>query len=149
MRQTFSLEAKKLVVKLAAKKEFDGVKELGDVYPLKVFPDAVGVNKQGRENLFAYGSMVFNSIYPYNRLFEESMQNASEVQAWIISQCERGALTGDGLGAHVYEAVDRGEVSEVEAGLLVRSLLSAGVDTTMSGIGNALYCFARFPDQWQ
>ena len=32
--------------------------------------------------------------------------------------------------------------------MLVRSLLSAGVDTTINGIGNALYCFARFPDQW-
>jgi len=31
----------------------------------------------------------------------------------------------------------------------VRSLLSAGLDTTVNGIGAALYCLARFPDQWQ
>jgi len=33
--------------------------------------------------------------------------------------------------------------------MLVRSLLSAGVDTTVNAIGNALYCFATHPDQWQ
>ena len=32
--------------------------------------------------------------------------------------------------------------------MLVRSLLTAGLDTTIFGIGAALYCFASFPDQW-
>jgi hypothetical protein len=30
----------------------------------------------------------------------------------------------------------------------VRSLLSAGLDTTVNGIGAAIYCLARFPEQW-
>ena len=29
--------------------------------------------------------------------------------------------------------------------MLVRSFLSAGVDTTVYGLGNALYCFAKYP----
>jgi hypothetical protein len=33
--------------------------------------------------------------------------------------------------------------------MLVRSFLSAGVDTTVYGLGNVLYCLARYPDQWQ
>ena len=32
--------------------------------------------------------------------------------------------------------------------MLVRSFLSAGIDTTVYGLGNALYCFARHPEQW-
>lgn len=32
--------------------------------------------------------------------------------------------------------------------MLVRSLLSAGLDTTICSIACALVCFARFPDQW-
>src|SRR4029078_5435257 len=35
-----------------------------------------------------------------------------------------------------------------EAPLLVRSLLSAGLDTTVNGIGAAVYCLARFPDEF-
>jgi cytochrome P450 len=30
----------------------------------------------------------------------------------------------------------------------VRSFLSAGIDTTVYGLGNALHCFASYPEQW-
>ncbi len=149
MRQTFALEAAALVEALVARGEFDGVKDLAEVYPLKVFPDAVGLNKVGRENLVAYGALAFNATCPTNHLFEESMQGSEQVIAWIMSQCTRAALTPDGLGAHTFAAVERGEVNEAEAGMLVRSLLSAGVDTTINGLGNALYCFARHPAEWR
>lgn len=35
-----------------------------------------------------------------------------------------------------------------EAPLLVRSLLSAGIDTTVNGIGAAVYCLARYPEEF-
>ena len=41
-----------------------------------------------------------------------------------------------------------GEINEEEAALLVRSLLSAGLDATISAIGMSLYSLARAPDQW-
>jgi hypothetical protein len=149
MRQTFAAEAADLIADLVARGSFDGIGDLAEVYPLKVFPDAVGLNKVGRENLLAYGTLAFNATCPRNHLFEESLKGSEAVIEWIMSQCSREALTPDGLGAHTFAAVERGEVSEAEAGMLVRSLLSAGVDTTINGLGNALYCFARFPDQWQ
>ncbi len=40
-----------------------------------------------------------------------------------------------------------GEITEEQAPLLVRSLLAAGLDTTIYGLGNALYCLATNPDQ--
>src|SRR5436190_1056352 len=45
------------------------------------------------------------------------------------------------------KSADAGDITEAEAPLLVRSLLSAGIDTTVNGIGAAVYCLARFPDQ--
>jgi cytochrome P450 len=48
----------------------------------------------------------------------------------------------------IFEAVDSGELTESEAGMLVRSFLSAGIDTTVYGLGNALYCFVSYPEQW-
>ncbi len=149
MRQTFAREAETLIEALVARGQFDGVKELAEVYPLKVFPDAVGLTQTGRENLLAYGALAFNATCETNRLFEESARGAEQVIAWIMAQCKREALSPQGLGAHTFEAVERGEVSEAEAGMLVRSLLSAGVDTTINALGNALYCFARFPEQWR
>jgi cytochrome P450 len=49
----------------------------------------------------------------------------------------------------IFDAVDSGELTEDEAGMLVRSFLSAGIDTTVYGLGNALYCFAGHPEQWR
>lgn len=149
MRQTFAAEAATLVEALVARGAFDGVKDLAEIYPLKVFPDAVGLTQHGRQNLLAYGALAFNAACETNHLFEESARGSEQVVAWIMAQCRREALSPQGLGAQTFEAVERGEVSEAEAGMLVRSLLSAGVDTTINGLGNALYCFARFPGQWK
>jgi 4-methoxybenzoate monooxygenase (O-demethylating) len=49
----------------------------------------------------------------------------------------------------VYEAADRGECSAAEAERLVRSFLTAGVDTTVNGISNMIHAFAQHPAEWQ
>jgi cytochrome P450 len=92
--------------------------------------------------------MVFNSFGPRNELFNRAMANAGPVRDWIMSKCSRAALAPDGLGMQIFHAVDSGELTEDEAGMLVRSFLSAGVDTTVYGLGNTLYCLARHPQQW-
>jgi cytochrome P450 len=148
LRETFAREAGALVDRLVEQREFDGVADLAESYPLKVFPDAVGLAEQGRENLMPYGTMVFNSFGPRNDLFDKAMANAGPVREWIMSKCSRAALAPDGLGIKIFHAVDAGELSEDEAGMLVRSFLSAGIDTTVYGLGNALYCFATHPEQW-
>jgi len=149
LREAFEREAETLIARLVEQREFDGVADLAEAYPLKVFPDAVGISQEGRENLLPYGSMVFNSFGPRNDLFEQAMANAGPVRDWIMSKCSRAALAPDGLGIQIYQAVDAGELSEDEAGMLVRSFLSAGIDTTVYGLGNTLYCLARYPEQWQ
>ncbi|MGA7072465.1 cytochrome P450 [Bradyrhizobium sp.] len=149
LRETFEREAEALIERLVERREFDGVADLAEAYPLKVFPDAVGISEDGRENLLPYGTMVFNSFGPRNDLFREAMANAGPVRDWIMSKCSRAALAPDGLGMQIFRAVDAGELSEDEAGMLVRSFLSAGIDTTVYGLGNALYCLARYLEQWQ
>jgi 4-methoxybenzoate monooxygenase (O-demethylating) len=148
LRDSFEREAEALIARLVEQREFDGVADLAEAYPLKVFPDAVGISEEGRENLLPYGSMVFNSFGPRNDLFNQAMANAGPVRDWIMSKCSRAALAPGGLGIQIFRAVDAGELSEEEAGMLVRSFLSAGIDTTVYGLGNALYCLARYPEQW-
>jgi hypothetical protein len=149
LRETFEREAEALIGQLVDKREFDGVAELAEAYPLKVFPDAVGISQEGRENLMPYGSMVFNSFGPRNDLFNQAMANAGPVRDWIMSKCGRAALAPHGLGMQIFQAADAGELSEDEAGMLVRSFLSAGIDTTVYGLGNTLYCLARYGEQWR
>ena len=134
---------------LAARGTFDAVPDLAQAYPLRVFPDAVGLSPDGRENLLTYGTMVFNAFGPRNRLLTESMAAAEPVRAWIADRCKRASLAPGGLGTEIYAAVDHDEITEDEAGLLVRSLLSAGVDTTVHTLAWAVHALATSPDEWQ
>ncbi len=158
LRTAFQQEADRLVGALVerhgdevAKRgvRFDAIEALARAYPLKVFPDAVGLPADGRENLLAYGDMVFNALGPRNRLFDDAMAHAEPVREWISHHCSREVLSETGLGAQIYQAADDGELTQDEAALLVRSLLSAGLDTTVIALGNAIYCFATHPEQWQ
>ena len=148
LRATFEAEAEKLIEQVVAKGSFDAVPDLAEAYPLKVFADAVGVPAEGREHLLPYGDMVFNGFGPINERFNARMATSKDAISWITSVCQREALTPDGFGAQLFAAADAGEITHEEASLLVRTLLSAGLDTTVFTIGNAIACFARQPEQW-
>jgi len=149
LRASFKEAAENLANTLVARGRVDTVKDVAEAYPLSVFPNVIGLGSNGLENLLPYGALVFNAFGPRNAHFEAAMAEATKVIAYINSQCAREALSPNGIGATIWAAVDTGEITAEEAPLLVRSLLSAGLDTTVVGIGNALYAFATNPAQWQ
>lgn len=148
IRATFAEVAEQMVERCVAKGRIDGIHDLAQCYPLKVFPDAVGVEDDGRENLLVYGDMVFNSMGPRNELLARSTQRMAAVTDWIMAHCQRAHLRPGGFGDQIYQAADAGEITHEQAPLLVRSFLSAGVDTTINGIGNALFALAHHPEQY-
>jgi 4-methoxybenzoate monooxygenase (O-demethylating) len=148
LRPAFEAAAEEIAEQLAGRREFDAVTDLAEVFPVRVFADAVGLPEDGRHHLLRYAAMVFNAFGPRNALFEAAFAGAAPVTAWITAACRREALAPGGLGAEIWAAVDRGEITEEQAPLLVRSLLGAGLDTTIYGLGNALYCLAANPDQY-
>ena len=149
LRSSFRDAAERLADDLVRRRRVDAIKDIAEAYPLSVFPSAVGLGAEGLENLLPYGTMVFNAFGPRNKYFETSMARAAEVIGWINAQCARENLSPNGLGATIWAAVDSGEINAQEAPLLVRSLLSAGLDTTIIAIGNGLYGLAANPDQWK
>ena len=148
LRAPFQAEAEALADQLVQRRHVDAITDIAEAYPLKVFPDAVGVRPDGREHLLPYGNMVFNAFGPRNGHFNAAMTEAAKVIPWITAACMRDALAPGGIGAAIWAAVDTGEVTEEEAPVLVRSVLSAGLDTTIIAIGNGINAFLRFPDQW-
>jgi cytochrome P450 len=149
LKADWAERADRLVDHLVTRGSIDAIKDLAEVYPLSVFPDAVGIRADGRDNLLQYGSLAFNSFGPPNHLVGEAAKTAPAVTAWVADSCRRSSLSPGGFGAAVYEAADRGEATHEEAERLVRSFLSAGVDTTVNGLGNAVHCFVNHPAQWE
>ena len=148
LRATFEAQADAIIEAALESGTLDGIPDLVQRFPLTVFPDAVGMKREDRSNMLLYGSMVFGGFGPVTPWYEELMKQAETVSAWIMERCQREALAPDGMGADIYAQVDAGVIAEWEAPLLVRSFLSAGVDTTIDSIGLCLRCLAEHPDQW-
>jgi cytochrome P450 len=149
LRGGFRAHAARLVSALLERGSFDGVVDCARAFALQVFPDAVGLAPEQREQLLAYADLLFNANGPRNERFERSAREAEPLAQWIMERCQRSALRPGGLGAQLHEASERGELQPEEATLLVRSLLSAGVDTTIAALGNTLALLAERPDAWR
>jgi len=133
LRTQWFADAERLVDEALRQPEFDAVTELTETFPLRVFPDAVGIPDAGRENLLPLEDHLFNSFGPPNDLAAKGAEHAAERAAWISAQCAREALTDHGFGAQVWAAADRGDISTAQAPEGVRAMLSAGVDTPCTG----------------
>lgn len=149
LSETFMAAADELVARLATGEPFDAMADLAVVYPLRVFSDAVGVPPEGRENLLHYARMVFNTFGPRNELFENAVADAGRTREWIAEHCREDRLLPGGMGAEIHARAAAEGYSPDDAAMLVRSFLSAGVDTTVHGLGNALWCLTRSPEQYR
>src|SRR5580704_1119921 len=148
LRGRFAAAAGELADDLARRVRFEAVADCAEVYPMMVLPDAIGLSSQGSEHLLPYAATVFNMFGPDNELRRVAVAQMAPHVEWISSQCKREALSDDGIGAAIHAGADTGEVTRQEAELLVRSLLSAGLDTTVHGFGAAMRCLALNPDQF-
>lgn len=144
----FRAAADSHVARLADGQPFDAMAELAIRYPLQVFADAVGLPVEGRENLLGYARMVFNTFGPRNELFTSALAEAAPSRDWVATHCLPENLSPDGMGAQIHARAAADGFTLDEAAMLVRSFLSAGVDTTVHGLGNALWCLASRPDQY-
>lgn len=126
----------------------------GDVYQLvaefvtTAFPDLLGLPVEGRRTLLDFGQAVLNAFGVMNERTQAAMARAGNGFAWIETQCTRENVTKDGLAERIYALSDTGKVSDLEAGLLVRTVLAAGFDTTILGITSAIVHLAQRPEQW-
>jgi 4-methoxybenzoate monooxygenase (O-demethylating) len=127
----------------------DAVADITAPYVHKVLPDVIGMPDKGREQMSAFGHAVWATMGPMNELFQEAMTGAEPLLDWAAWACSREQLDPDSLGMQMYLAADRGEITPEEAHLLVMTILSAGADTTVITMANAIRAFCQFPDQWK
>src|SRR5262249_16961849 len=110
-------------------------------------PDEVGLTSEGREHLLPYAATVFNMCGADNVLRPAAVAQMAPHVEWITAQCKLEWLGDNGIGAIIHAGADAGEVTRQEAELLVMSLLSAGFDTTVHGLGAAMRSLAHSPDR--
>src|SRR3954470_10522467 len=115
VRDRFAAAAAAKVDELLARRSFDAIADLAEAYPMSVFPDAVGLKQEGRENLLPYAGLVFNAFGPPNQLRQDAIDRSAPHQAYVQAQCQRENLTPGGFGACIHAQVDSGEITPAEA----------------------------------
>jgi cytochrome P450 len=150
MTTAFQADADALIREVAQQsgEVIDAVEAISRPFVYKVLPDLLGLPVAGRENMTAFGHMVWATLGPQNELFAEAMVNVGPVIAWVDQCCNRENLDPEGLGMQMFLAADRGEITVDEAKLLVGILLSAAADTTVMTLSTAMRAFSLFPDQY-
>ncbi|MCD1590135.1 cytochrome P450 [Qipengyuania citrea] len=149
LRPRWQAKAEELVDRLVERRRFDAVKDLSEIFPMMIFPDTIGLRDDGREHLLDYAAIVFNAFGPDNDVLREGNEGKEAAIEWVAEACKRDNLKEGGWGMAVFEAADRGECTHEEAERLVRSFLSAGVDTTVNGIGHMVLALAGHPEEYQ
>jgi 4-methoxybenzoate monooxygenase (O-demethylating) len=153
LADAFRDRAGEIVDSVVERGDVDAVAELAEAFPLSVFTDAVGMDPEmsldERRKLLLYGRMVNNSFGPRNQMYEDALRAADGVAEWVMEQCQPEAFRPDSIGARIHEGAAACGYSVPEAALIMRSLLSAGVETTVNAIANALLAFADNPAAWQ
>jgi 4-methoxybenzoate monooxygenase (O-demethylating) len=150
MKEEFDRAAVELVDRLLEQGDVvDGHLDIASAYVLQVFPDMLGLSREGRHHLLRFGDAAFNAFGPANEIQRRGMERAADAIAWVDRSVKRDAVDPDRLGGEIFRAADAGEITEQEAELLVRTLFAAGSDTTIYGIGSMIRAFAENPEQWQ
>ncbi len=151
MASAFNADADALLrnVKERSGETIDAVADIARPFVYKVLPDLLGLPQEGRENLTAFGHMVWATLGPQNELFREAMEDVGPVIEWVDRCCNRENLDPEGLGMQMFLAADRGQITQDQAKLLVGILLSAAADTTVMTLSTAVRAFSLFPDQYR
>ena len=127
----------------------DAVGDMAQAFIFQVLPDALGLPPEGRHHMHGFSHMVWATMGPPGELFDEAMSHDySGVIAWLGTACDRDAIDPEGIGAEIFRAADRGQVTLDEAKLLLQTVLSAGADTTYLTMANAIRAWALFPDEY-
>ncbi|MBU4464769.1 MAG: cytochrome P450 [Actinobacteria bacterium] len=147
--EEFQQRADELVDRvLADGPEIDLAPQLAVAYPLQVLPDALGIDPEGRQHLLPYSNLNFQAQGPRNEHFHRAQAAAEEAATWVNWQMRRESLRPGGLGQTIYEFADEATISHDDAAMLVRTFLSAGVDTTIFGIQHTFLALISQPDAW-
>ena len=140
--------AEDLADRLVERSSFDAVPDLAEVLPTTWVPDLLGWPEEGRAKLLDWAAATFDGFGPPNERTDAAASGILEM-ATFAGKVAMSELPEGTMAADILEAVARGDLSADECPMAIIDYLGPSLDTTISGLGNAIWLFATDPEQWQ
>jgi cytochrome P450 len=147
-KERFAALAEERIAALLERASFDGICELAHLLPLTVVTELAGFTEHGKKNMLRWAAAIFNSMGPADSPLTQAGFRESADAIEYLATLDRNDLDPDGWTAALFRAADEGELTHEKARLMLMDYLGPALDTTINGLGNALWLFARNPDQW-
>jgi cytochrome P450 len=141
--------AGEVVDRALAMGEIDGVEDIATALPMAVVPDLVGWPRDQRDHLITWGGATFDILGPINKRALGSAADSLRMLRFARRIVRERSVLDGSMGHDVLTAADEGKLTLAECAPLMIDYIAPSLDTTISGISNALHLFATHPEQWQ
>lgn len=139
-------KADALVAELVSAGSFDAIDAIARALPLEIVADLIGFTGEVRGHMLEWGKAANQVIGPLNQRTVEAFPIAGELYAWCSSVTKTDLAEGS-IGRGIFDAEERGAIPPGAAGPIIHQYLAAGVENTVSAIGNIIALLAAHPDQ--
>ncbi|QIV79981.1 cytochrome P450 [Mycolicibacterium frederiksbergense] len=141
--------AQELVGQMIDSGSFDAVTDFGQVFPVEIVGELIGLPVDARAELLRWANGAFNAFGPPGERTSAGLADIAEQFEYIRTVATREKLAPGSMGAAVYEAADAGIIPPEYCLHLLSAYLTAGMDTTVNALGAMVWLLGSNPDQWQ
>ncbi|WP_166827611.1 cytochrome P450 [Brevibacterium limosum] len=149
MKAGIDEKAETLVSGFVGAGPFNGATDLARAFPVSIVMDLIGVQGSVRDKLLGWGEAAFNMQGPLNQRALDSFPIAGELFDWTHNHIRAEDLAEGSIGRAVFAAADRGDIPHESCGLIIHQYIAAGMDTTITSLGNALVQLGRNPEAFE
>ena len=135
--------------RLVARRTFCAINDLAVTLPVEIVASAVGLPKEGREQMLVWAEQMFNCFGPMNERTRAAFPVLNEMMEYATTQAVRGKLKPGSWAEGILDAADRGDIEKAACPAMMIDYMGPSLDTTIYAIGSGVWLFAKHPAQWQ
>lgn len=144
LRDQVEQTADALVQELLARGSFCGVADFASALPISIVANLVGLSDQGRERMLEWAAATFNALGPLNPRCEEALPVALQAVEFV-NQLTPDMVKEDGWAYRVLMSAQDGELTHVEACMMVMDYVAPSLDTTILATAHMLWRLGTTP----
>jgi cytochrome P450 len=148
LREDIERRADELVAPLVARGSFDTVTDLAQAFPISIVLDLIGLPADGRDRVLGWADAAFSASGPPGPRTEAAFPLLQDQLAYLAEVATPERLAPGSMGRAIYQAAEDGRIARSSCVPLMSAYVTAGLDTTINAISNAVAYFAAQPDQW-